>query len=785
MIKDEFNQVEIKNENAITKVEFGKTQKTESTFQNDNKIPNGELNEKYIGKTVKKTADVNVEYTNKIQSNTATVVKGNAIATNAAASVSTVAVAATVAVSAVAAVTGVIVGNDYKYEMWSFMVSSNEASYRLSVVDAKKGDKIEDYRSYREFDEEGREHFEEPDNPDAYLENWPFVLYVYSDDNEDDYEYSSELRYGYNEGSFYDLTLGQKYNIVLKENGSEGKTIFSSSFDTYENSFVKDFYVYSDYDSDQNSFSVYLDYVDELNVFNDFSLHLIPVDGEEEYIIPLSKDNYQSVSPKSGSTGQSFNPELTYYYYISYTKEEEECIFPMYEKKEVSFYGTSEFYSVYVDESADLANKSFNVSLSYDDFYKQFSDFKLTLYDQEQPEEIQETISLEKKKGTQTVSLPEESSVSLFRPLGYYFTYMDNGEEKTIQGKEIQFVDNSGSTSEVWSVYLDKQADFINKSFDVSISFIDDLHCLSTFTLVLTDLDTNNQASFPLEEITNPQTISFDVNVEIDISNHLHYHFEYIDERESDPITIEGEDFYFENTAFAFESSFDFTHDATLDGSAATTGDEIPYYLPARISFNSGYEDLNGLDIELRNQNDEVVGWLYSEGDVSDQKWHYFSVSFTDTQTIDDIIDQQMTMVITLLDRTEERYVANRKDVKFTKDLETDFYDILIVDNNVTAGDYELSYQPIYSGNSDSIVIRDLVIKTTGNTYTYSLFLEGLGQINTINLSSPNEGTFDADTFDSELSNPVEISVNYAISPNSEDIKTIVCYTNFVINIMH
>ena len=151
MIRDEFNNVEIKNENGLSGREFGKTQKIEFSFHNDNKVPEGELNEKYVGKTVKKVTEVNVEYTNKVPTHGITVVKGTVTATNVAtAATSAVVVASTVAVTAIAVATGISVAlHDYKYDMNSFLITSKEISYSLTIVD-NRNDKSEEYQSYEQ-----------------------------------------------------------------------------------------------------------------------------------------------------------------------------------------------------------------------------------------------------------------------------------------------------------------------------------------------------------------------------------------------------------------------------------------------------------------------------------------------------------------------------------------------------------------------------------------------------------------------------------------------------------
>ena len=50
MVRDEFNKVEITNDKQLKGVEFGKTQKVEFTAKKENELPEGDLNEKFVGK---------------------------------------------------------------------------------------------------------------------------------------------------------------------------------------------------------------------------------------------------------------------------------------------------------------------------------------------------------------------------------------------------------------------------------------------------------------------------------------------------------------------------------------------------------------------------------------------------------------------------------------------------------------------------------------------------------------------------------------------------------------
>ena len=112
MRNDEFNKIEVTNEKQLRGIEFGKTQKFEATSQKENKSPKGELNEKYVGKTIRKQTEVNVQYTNKttVSSHGSATVTSSTTTTSVAATTASVATAASVvAVTAIAVGTGISV----------------------------------------------------------------------------------------------------------------------------------------------------------------------------------------------------------------------------------------------------------------------------------------------------------------------------------------------------------------------------------------------------------------------------------------------------------------------------------------------------------------------------------------------------------------------------------------------------------------------------------------------------------------------------------------------------
>ena len=145
-MRDEYNVIQITNDKQINAKEYGKTQKQEFSSQDENKLPEGDLNEKYVGKTIGKKTELNVSYTKNVPSHgSETIITSSASATSIASTASSVvAVASTVAVTAVAVATGIsVVLHDYEYKFNSFIVTSDSLTYELVIIDNKSEEKYD------------------------------------------------------------------------------------------------------------------------------------------------------------------------------------------------------------------------------------------------------------------------------------------------------------------------------------------------------------------------------------------------------------------------------------------------------------------------------------------------------------------------------------------------------------------------------------------------------------------------------------------------------------------
>ena len=552
MIQDEFNKVVVTNDKQLRGVEFGKTQFSESTSKSDNKIPEGDLNEKYVGKTIKKVTEVNVEYIKKVPTHTTTTVVQSSATTAtsaAAAAASTVVAASTVAVVAVATATGISVAlHNYQCELTSLLITSNEISYSFSIVDTKKDEGIE-YQTYEQEPRErinprtagGDEPISEDYDPESLFDrSRPFVLRV----SNGSYESEHFLDYGNSEyGTFSGLTLGDTYSIVLKENRYGGETLFEEQFTTYLNSAFREFYIGGDADFRRGTFNVYLDYVDELECLNSFEIIFedkeIP---ENKYVIPMENViGYQEVSVRvPDQMMEDFDFTREYNYAFNYKNNEDVITF---QTGEISFYNissyTSEMYGVYWDGKANFLTNQTAITLDFVDDYDIFSNFKLVLMPEEQMGGGDETLvyALDKTTEEQFINLYENEEFNYVSTYSYMFTYMQEGQEMEQiidSGSGLKFEDNSGT--EARGVSWDKTANFITKEIALTLDYTDmeqeEYQRFSNFQLTLKDAEMPEEMydePYDLVKTTEEQIVTLSSNSNIRLRRTLTYAFTYYD----------------------------------------------------------------------------------------------------------------------------------------------------------------------------------------------------------------------------------------------------------------
>lgn len=783
MRNDEFNKIEITNEKQTIGFEFGKTQKLEATFQKDNKLPEGELNEKYIGKTIRKKTEVNVQYENKAVApvHGSTTVTSATTASNVAATTATVVTAASVvAVTAVAVGTGIsIVLHSYDYQFNSFEIGLDYLVCDLLIMDNNRpdGEPYERYFYKEEKEQQPEAPVETPkveeDKASEKEEEKPFVLRVYNDT----YECKFDAKLGVCEWYFEDLKPDQKYHISLSEKRFGGETIFDKQFTTLkEETRVSEFRGIS-WDKTCNfltmMMNVRLDYQDDYDRFSDFKFNLKSEAVTADVVNEISYDLVKTTEEQQIqlNNNQFFNLVETYEYTFTYMDEGVEVTA---EKGTVHFEDNSgaksEWNKFIFDKTANFINRIFEVQLDFVDDFNVFDNFVLSMfrtYEQEGATIIDDMsidIPLQKTAEVQIVDL-DGYEVMLSDSYHYKLTCNYYDELKVLDEGDVTFTDTSGAVTEFRELIFDKKANFDTRTFEVQLDYTNDLGYLYGFQFTLTDLETSNERTYYLQETTDVQTITVDEIEQgtednpvylIDVVEHrMSYSFKYMNQ-DMEYVVVEGEEFKFENSLVStfqdVESPYDFGHDEYDDD----------YLLPIKLIYDDAAHVYSVFEIKLL-KNNELYGRLMMEGERGFDKWQYATFTGMEGHQIEDIIGSNITMsvVAMLKDGTEEE--AYSKEVTFTLEETKELYDLNFDDGtepgSIVYGNYQIGFTPIYSGKRYLFHCTLNVECQSGRVYEIPFDFDEMNQITYAYLGTCDN--FSEDNFEEDFNSPVKLSITY------------------------
>ena len=796
--RDEYNTVKVTNEKTATQVEFGKVQKAEFSSQKENKIPEGELNEKYVGKTIRKETSVNVQYNNKVPIHgSTTVVSSSTTATTAASAVASVVTAASVVtVTAIAVGTGISVAlHDYDYNFNSFTVTANSLSYELFVVD--HNNERPDGESYEEYNEQEED---EPKSTKA-----PLSLRVYNDY----YDYSIPTYLDYNWGEFSNLKSEQTYHIVLSENRFGGDTIFDEQFTTpKEETRVSEFKGII-WDNKCNfltmMMSVKLDYQDDYNRFSNFKFNLkseVVSAAPEEFAYALAKTTEQQEIDLGSN--QSFDLAQTYEYSFTYMDEDIEVVA---DSGTVHFEdnsgAVSEFHEFIFDKTANFINRTFEVQLDFVDDFNFYDNFVLSFYRTYQEEgttvvdDMSVDVPLQKTTEVQTVDL-DGYEVMLSDSYHYKLTCLYQNELTVLDEGDVTFTDTSGAITEFHELVFDKKANFDTRTFEVQLDYQNDLGYLYGFQFTLTDLETSEERTYYLLEQTEVQTITVDEVQEyidddpvyyIDIVNHrLSYSFKYMNQ-DQEVVVVSGEEFKFKNSLVStfqgIETSYDFY---------AYTSDQS-YMLPIKFLFDDAAHVYKYFMVNIY-YNDIEYAHLEFEGDNVTHDWMYGTLlnSFDGEYDQANLIESSgvrilITASVLNVDAEEnggpdviEEEVYQEVDVNFTLNSNQTIYGGRVISEYISTGDHQVSFMPIYTGQADNYSVYVIFECESGNTYTCPFSLPNIGSYSYVDLSLADG--YDFDEFLTDFSEPVKVSIKFAPTtpgsvPDETSYQTMVIYESY------
>ncbi len=514
MRRDEFNNINVTNDQQLRGVEFGKTVKFDFSTQRENQVNKEELNNIQPKDELNEGAsssrkDNKVEHTSdelqkqlsesgSSSSSSSSVASGSAEAASsssaAAASGGAATVASATAVSAsVVAVTAFtvitaapIILSQAKAELKSFDIGSTGFAYEVELLDTLD------------------------------TEEYHVILY------NETYNESQDIEAGITTGIFSELEPNTEYTFDVEEGDSSEikRNLLRKTFTTSgQLSVFNNFYFDETANFLTRTFEVQLDYYDELAIYSDFTFTISDIeDADLSYTYNLSyTTEVQTLS--LDEPGMPFNYEEELQYIFSYYENDQEIVYSSgtFTFTDISG-GVSEFRGGTVSNLADFYSYNFTVTLDYVDDFNFIDDVYLVIYMDEEEGDAR-TYELALTTDPQTLSARADEELDI-PPLDlesgesfyYHFKYTYKGVSQTTERQTVVFKDAEDRETEFYGGVVSSQADFLDNTFNVQLSYVDDFDRLDDFVLHIYEDNAATADSFSrdysLSKVTTEQTLS-------------------------------------------------------------------------------------------------------------------------------------------------------------------------------------------------------------------------------------------------------------------------------------
>ena len=589
MPRDEFNSVNIINDRQISGNEFGNFSRTEYTFTSENKINSSELNASNkdelndlshvnnndnddIDKQLTQREREMIENASNGDGGSSAASSGGSSGSSGASSSSSS--SSSSSASAGGGASGSVSAGGAASAAGAATASGAVAASAVVVTAFAVVAAAPIILSNAHINEETA--IIEPGENEVYYELE--LLETFEDENytvtvtNDTYDQSQPLVEGLNSGTFEDLTVNRDYELMVIE-GTESeisRILYRQSFRTYQEeepepqgtSEVRGATLSTSADFINNTFDVTLDYVDDFDKFSNFAVTLTRANQVQPQGLLIGADSTtgdgagnsktfalakttETQTIEAGSDFYLASGSFTYSFSYESTDNPGQSISIATSTSVVTFVDEvhkSVVNSATLLEEADFRNVIVTVNLDFVDDYNKLSDFKLILQEVSpepdwQPEEM--VYALQKVNGNQTVELNDEEHETALddRSFNYMITYRttDSSEEQIANSGQITFTDPT-YISQFYGATIDSQVNMTDKEFTVELNFQDDYGVFYDIQLLLYYMDDkqgNLEYTFRLDDVTDPQTVSFSEMQE----REYNYKFTYrrYDEDQNDP----------------------------------------------------------------------------------------------------------------------------------------------------------------------------------------------------------------------------------------------------------
>lgn len=547
-----------------------------------------------------------------------------------------------------------------------------------------------------------------------------------------------------------------------------------------------------------NEFNLQLDYTDDFGFFSEFKMRFWRDEDSFSATIPLAATT--SIQTFDGDNYGMQLREKTYNYELTCYKRDEFLTLDSGTATFIDTSGATSDYNDFIfDGTANRREDTFEVQIDYVDDFEIYSNFKLTIHDNDLGYDV--VIDLAPTSEVQTFSV---SDYDLYYGNSYTYTLtcVRDGVEVTLKTETFVLTDNSGMKSEVQAPSISSTANYRARSFQVTLNYQDDFDYFEDFQMTVRDTTTNNSTLINLRKTTEPQTVSFsdqrynedtgNFEYDIDIINHtVIYTLSYFDSSENMTVNIVENDplptfTNSLNTEFtSIISNWQLVEDANYAGH---------YYIPMKLNYIDEKGIYGYMEINMYIGSDQV-GIIEFQNEVVPEVGEWIAGSVSTSLSLEDLLSHEITFKV-------EGQILDEKDLNQTVDDHGPIYSttqtLTVADNPevlaVTTDGYVIGsdayFFAFFSGQPGEFTNTTITIVTSNNEYTYNVTLTGIGDTIYVNLTETIDGDIDYDTLVSELGEPVTIKFSYCTvtktgsntGPGTEVISDpieLVCYTNF------
>lgn len=551
-----------------------------------------------------------------------------------------------------------------------------------------------------------------------------------------------------------------------------------------------------------NQFSVRLDYTDDFGYYSNFVLTFTRSTDNFVATIPLS-----TVTTDQTINGTDYDMMLrnkTYNYELSCLRQREQIVLDSGTATFTDNSGAvSQFNAFIFDGTANKLTNEITFRLDYVDDFGLYSDFVVTFQNSDVGGEAE--IELENTTDEQAFPMTE---YDLFFDTTYSYTLtcLYDGETQELATGTCTITDNSGAISEFTGATISSSANYVDRSFTITLNYQDDFDYFSDFTLTLRDTVTNQSTVKYLQKTTDPQTINVGEQQYNEDSGEYEYTIDILDHTVVYSLTYADNSVNMTITAVDNDQLPTFTNSLTTNFNGLVSDWKLVqnpsypemYYLPIKLDYIDEKRIYGSMEINMHIGSD-YIGSIEYQNEVVPVKGDWINGNVSTELSLDDLTTNEIKFVV-------EGSLMSEKNHNQIEDEHVEFYQeshylsvatedkIYALHTDGTVYGTEGYFEVYFNGEGTSFANTQIIIETEGNTYTYDVTLSNTGDYINIMLDSPNESTIDYETFEEQFHKPVTIKFSYCTvtttssntGPETEvfsDPIVIVCYTNFVFNI--